>query len=146
MGTSGLCPTLVVKTIRCRDATCAFASGNGDDCHLRVRDCWQRPASETIPHIDSNEMLAQVQYAAYPTNRGSVMVRNAQGTVEFDASEQAVVDAFAGSTESTVRKVVAEAGKQTAQADVRKAYWELVSEGVIVLTGSGRVRLSQHAG
>lgn len=68
------------------------------------------------------------------------MVKTADA-IELDADEQAIVDAFDDSKMSTVVEVMSLASRTRPASLVREAYWELVSEGLLVPSASGVVRL-----
>lgn len=68
------------------------------------------------------------------------MVRTSNEVV-LDDDEQAIVDAFDGERTSTIVKVVRSASQQRPASRVREAYWELVSEGVLIPSASGAVQL-----
>lgn len=72
------------------------------------------------------------------------MVRNADA-VSLNDDEQAIVDAFPDDRTSTVVEVVRHASAVRPPSRVREAYWELVSEGVIVPTAAGTVTLKLPA-
>ncbi len=61
--------------------------------------------------------------------------------VELNADEQAIVEAFGDADTSTIVEVVRSASTKRPASRVREAYWELVSEGVIVPTASGGIHL-----
>jgi len=59
-----------------------------------------------------------------------------------EAAEAAVLQAFHGQNSARVVDVLRTASLATAPDRARKAFWNLVSEGRIVLEGSQTIRLS----
>lgn len=70
------------------------------------------------------------------------MVRTA-GSVEFNAEEQAIIDAFGSADHVQVAELVAQASAGRPTSRVREAYWELVSAGLLVTNAAGAVRLKR---
>lgn len=58
------------------------------------------------------------------------------------AVELAIVASLTEGEEFSVRDVIASVSRAHPASEVRRAYWELVSKGTLVLTSSGRVRLA----
>lgn len=71
------------------------------------------------------------------------MVVDATG-ITFNDDEGAVMAAFGGSDTAPIVDLVREASRTRPAARVREAYWELVSEGVLVPNAVGTVKLATH--
>lgn len=72
------------------------------------------------------------------------MVRTADH-VELSETEQAIVEAFGDEENVAVVDLVTRAARSHPASRVREAYWELVSEGLLVPTAAGVVRLKASA-
>ncbi len=70
------------------------------------------------------------------------MVKTAE-SVEFNAEEQAIVEAFGTAENVQVTELVARASSTRPASRVREAYWELVSAGLLVPNAAGSVRLKR---